>query len=101
MLAHPDCQAAGGGGLIIPESAGQSTDVGTCGIEVADVAKVAMQPCHPWLVSWSMLFSCTLTHSAVMLRRSKLPSTTMEGPSGAEVPVEGGAYYDPKAFPAE
>lgn len=61
--------------------------------------RVAMQPCEPWLLAWSLLFSCTLTHSAVMLRapiRTSPSETEEEGGKQAEGPV-----YDANAFPAE
>jgi hypothetical protein len=120
LLAHPHCRVVGGGALIIPESdvaerpgggdvqaplpldlenglpAHLQSQVQGEAAAAEKRVRVAMQPCDPWLLSWSLLFSCTLTHSAVMLNTKTPPSETEEEDKQA-----GGLLYDADAFPAE
>lgn len=89
MARHPECRAVGGGALVFrhEQEGGQGWQ--------GRVARVSMQPCQPRLLSWSLLFSCTVTHPSVLLRRSAIG--TLDDGDGHQPAL----VYDPHAFPAE
>lgn len=65
--AHPSISILGGGFCTFRDSAELASQMGLAG------CRYYRMPCHPVLVQWRMLFSCSLAHPTVTFRLSDLP----------------------------
>ncbi|CAE8598597.1 unnamed protein product [Polarella glacialis] len=74
---HPSIAVLGGGFRTF-KSDGLDSAAGTASVS----ARQFRMPCHPFLTRWHMLFSCSLAHPTVTMRRQAIDEVIQEGQAG-------------------